>query len=61
MNEETEEAAKKTKELRVWYNINYSENVNQIKQLAIFTFQKSDVNGFNLLEISEIHFVKNYM
>lgn len=37
---------------------NSLEIVNQIKQLALFTLQKGDVDGFNLLKRAEINFKK---
>jgi len=59
LDEETEEDAKETEEPMC--NItNYSEVINQIKQLALFTLQNDDINGFNLLKTTEIYFEKNY-
>jgi len=38
---------------------NYSEVDNQIKELALFTLQKGDIDGFNLLKTAGINFEKN--
>lgn len=51
-NKETEEA--EDTEEPVYNVLNYSKVVNQIIQLALFTLQKDDVGGFNLLKAAEI-------
>lgn len=54
-NEDTEEAAEKTKE-PVCYISNYSEVINQIKKLALFNLQKGDKDDFNLFKTAETCF-----
>lgn len=56
-HEETEET-EKTEEPEYTVS-NYSEVLTQIKQLSVFTLQKGDVDGYNMLKTAEICFEKN--
>lgn len=56
-NEDTEKAAEATEE-PVCYISNYSEVVNQIKKLALFTLQKSNIDDFNLFKKKNVEKIK---
>jgi len=40
-------------------NLKNLSGIYQIRQLAVFTFQRNDVNGHNMLNIVEMNFEKN--